>query len=88
MRFDASSPKDSCIKMLYQTPLDIIHSIITSRRAYNVLMDGVHSSVKTKIYFVEFDLDWKPERELRCFVYKRKLTAISQYNWSNNKQYL
>ena len=76
MRFAGSSPKDSTVKYPITTAAQVIDCIVTSKRAFGSLGDGNNT-----LYFVAWDPSWDSSRELRCFVRKNKLTAISQYVW-------
>ncbi|AVG46533.1 division cycle 123 [Acanthamoeba polyphaga mimivirus] len=87
MRLDALSPKDSNYKMPYTNPSDIINSIVTSKRTFNALLDNISLNINTKLYFVTYNENWKPSHELRCFVYNKKITAISQYCWTKEEYY-
>jgi hypothetical protein len=78
MRMDAASPKEACNGFPFKSPKDIINALVTSKRTFNSLVDGLK-----RLYFVKFDTTWETGRELRCFIHKRKLTAISQYCWFN-----
>ncbi|AZL89824.1 division cycle 123 protein [Megavirus baoshan] len=82
MRLDTCSPKDSSIKLPYKTPLDVITSIVTSKRVINGFLYNIDNNQSTKIYFIKYNDKWDSNRELRCFVRKKKLTAISQYCWT------
>ena len=81
MRMDASSPKDSSVNLPYRSVSDVVNAIVTSKRSYKALGDDVKNKTITKLYFVRYDANWKSEREMRCFIRNRKLTAISQYSW-------
>ncbi|AGC01608.1 cell division cycle 123 protein [Acanthamoeba polyphaga moumouvirus] len=83
MRLDACSTKDSVVELPFESPETIIASIVTSRRAINALTDNINRNLNTRIYFTHYDKKWNSSRELRCFIRKNKLTAISQYCWTN-----
>lgn len=74
-RFNSMSPKDGIPNCSVTSALDTINKIITSKRAWNCMTSG-----EKTIYFVRYENDWDPKREFRVFIYKRKVTAISQYN--------
>lgn len=77
VRFSSNSPKDGMRVFPLMSAREIIEQIASSHRAWTALRDG-----DTKLYFVPFDRSWKPERELRVFIRKGKVTCISQYMWS------
>ena len=81
VRSDSASPKDSMIKFPYRNPTELIDGIITSRRFYLGVLDNIQFGKETVLYFVKYGTNWNIERELRCFVRNKKLTAISQYDW-------
>jgi len=81
-RFDACSMKDAGKKIPYKSPIDVIDAIITSKRAYNALIDVINLQQSTMtLSFVAYNKNWQQDHELRCFIRNRQLTCISQYNW-------
>lgn len=76
-RFNSISPKDGVPDYPVSNIYDVINKIITSKRAFNSMLDGENT-----IYFVKYDQEWDKKREFRVFVYHQKVTAISQYNIS------
>lgn len=76
-RFNSMSPKDGIPQFPVINAQQVIHKIVTSKRAWNCMMEE-----EKAIHFAEYDNKWDPRREFRVFIYKRKITAISQYNIS------
>eukprot|EP01112_Ceratiomyxa_fruticulosa_P014097 TRINITY_DN4013_c0_g4_i1.p1 TRINITY_DN4013_c0_g4~~TRINITY_DN4013_c0_g4_i1.p1 ORF type:complete len:299 (-),score=68.43 TRINITY_DN4013_c0_g4_i1:139-1035(-) len=74
-RFSSCSPKDGCRNFPMLSAKEIVDQIASSERAFKALTDG-----NTTIYLCKFDPQWVTERELRVFISKGKITAISQYN--------
>jgi len=50
--------------------------IITSKRALLAIKDNNDDT----IYFVKYNFEWNNKREFRVFIYKGKVTCISQYS--------
>ena len=75
VRFDSASPKDGMYKFPITSATDLISVLVTSRRAYNSLLNN-----DTKLYFVEFNDNWDQNKELRVFVCNKKVSCITQYN--------
>ena len=76
-RFNSMSPKDGEPEYPVFDAKQVVNKIVTSKRGWNCMLKGENT-----IYFVKYDSDWDLRREFRVFVYKRKVTAISQYNVS------
>jgi hypothetical protein len=83
VRTSSCSPKDGvngCGPFESSKPdasFKIIESLATSLRVYlGLKKDGDHT-----IYLVPWRDDWDTSKEFRVYVYKRKITAISQYAW-------
>lgn len=76
-RFNSMSPKDGTPTYPVTSASDVVNKIITSKRAWNCMVEG-----ESTIYFTKYDTDWDPRREFRVFIYRTKVTAISQYNVS------
>jgi hypothetical protein len=74
-RFNAVSPKDGLPEYPIWNAEQVIEKIVTSKRAWNCLLDNENT-----IYFVKYDSQWDIKREFRVFIYKKKVTAISQYH--------
>lgn len=74
-RFSSCSPKDGCRNFPMLSAKEIVDQMASSERAFKALTDG-----NTTIYLCKFDPQWVTQRELRVFVSKGKVTAISQYN--------
>jgi D123 len=74
VRFNSLSPKDGCPSIPLMNATDIIHQIVTSKRALHALSRG-----EKTLYFTKFDPTWDSRRECRVFVFNKKITAISQY---------
>jgi hypothetical protein len=73
-RFSGASPKDGRFSFPVMGPREMVEQIATSNRARNCLQFGDKT-----IYVCKFDHSWDPTRELRVFVRKGSVTAISQY---------
>ncbi|QGR53620.1 d123 domain-containing protein [Moumouvirus maliensis] len=84
-RLDACSTKDSVVEPPFESPNTVITSLVTSRRVINAITDNLNRNLNTKIYFIPFNTKWDSSRELRCFIRKGKLTAISQYDWTHRE---
>ena len=74
-RFNQCSTKDGICEFPFTTPKNVIDSICTSARAI-----GCFETDDTLLFVVHND-SWARDREVRCFVRHRRLTAISQYYW-------
>jgi len=81
-RFANLSPKDSKYSYPVHTGRHIILLLLTSRRAGLALEEGYRT-----LYFTHYIPDWDPARELRAFVYKGRLTALSQYSLGPTARY-
>ncbi|XWV25158.1 cell division cycle 123 protein [Tupanvirus deep ocean] len=75
-RFNSCSPKDGAPDFPVINATDVITKIVTSKRAWQ----SMFWKKEVTMYFVEYDYNWDTSREFRVFIYKRKVTAISQYN--------
>lgn len=74
IRLDGSSPKDGALAWPLMSAREIVRQIATSKRAHQCISHG-----DRVIYMCRFDRDWDTLREIRCFVHRGRLTAISQY---------
>lgn len=74
-RFSTNSPKDGEPDFPVYSEYDVLEKIVTSRRATTALKNGDNT-----LYFQPYDDDICPERELRVFIYRRRITAISVYS--------
>jgi hypothetical protein len=74
VRFDSASPKDGKRSWPLLTASEVIEQVVTSERALRALEDGNRT-----LYFCYYVPRWDPQREVRVFVYKGKVTGISQY---------
>jgi len=76
VRMSSGSPKDGMKRVGtgLRSAQDIVSQLATSKRT----LIGLHSGDR-KLYLVPHDPDWQDWRELRVFVRKGKVTAISQY---------
>ncbi|XWV26421.1 cell division cycle 123 protein [Tupanvirus soda lake] len=75
-RFNSCSPKDGTPDFPVINATDVVTKIVTSKRAWQ----SMFWKNEYTIYFVEYDYNWDTSREFRVFVYRRRVTAISQYN--------
>ena len=78
-RFDGRSPKDGASEYPVFTAEQVITKIVTSKRGFTSMMDG-----EDTIYFVKYENNWDRQREFRVFVYKQRVTAISQYTYDKS----
>jgi hypothetical protein len=74
IRMSSASPKDGMSRTALWSAQDIINQLSTSKRTLISLHKG-----DRKLYLVPYDQNWEIFRELRVFVRKNKVTAISQY---------
>lgn len=74
-RFSSSSPKDGLPDFPVLSGVDVAKKIVTSMRASFALIE----SGNTTLYFRSFREDYDMMNELRVFIYKKKITAISSY---------
>lgn len=82
IRLNEASPKDGIYGAGPLTSTrEITDSLITSKRAYRALLNGLESGKGDILYVVPFRFDWNEELEFRCFVYNKNTTAVSQYIW-------
>lgn len=73
-RFNQASPKDGKRNWPIKTAKEVIEQVVTSVRARRCLKEEDHT-----MYFCHYQPEWDPDRELGVFVYKGRVTAISQY---------
>ena len=76
-RFDECSPKDGAFAHhwdMIRGAEDVVRQLVTSNRARLALESG-----NTMLYFCHVDPRWDYQREVRVFVHKGMVTAISQY---------
>lgn len=76
VRSDRVSPKDGIEDLPMNSPKKLVDALATSDRFYKAINDG-----DNRLYFFKYDPTWNEDREVRVFVYKGKVTAISQYKW-------
>ena len=76
IRSDRVSPKDGVVALPISSAKKLVDALSTSDRFYKALKDG-----DNKLYFFKYDPTWDEDREVRVFVHKGKVTAISQYVW-------
>jgi hypothetical protein len=75
-RMTDCSGKDGYKKFPLLTLKDFLEQIGSSRRILIALLNGSRT-----FYFVPYDSTWEECRELRVFVKKGRMTAVSQYVW-------
>lgn len=73
-RFNGASPKDGRFDWPMMSAEDVIGQVSTSWRASQCLRRNDQT-----LYFCKFDANWDEKRELRAFVHRGHLTAITQY---------
>jgi hypothetical protein len=76
-RFNSASPKDGNYEYPIYLVNNVISKIVTSKRALLCL-----EKKQDTIYFMEYIKKWQKCCEFRVFIYKNKMTAISQYEVS------
>lgn len=76
VRLSSCSPKDGLPLFPLKSSREIISKLATSKRTLIALLKGDRS-----LYFVPYDASWEEFRELRVFVRRGRVTAISQYVW-------
>jgi len=77
MRMSGCSPKDGLPHYPVKSAVDAVSKLATSKRALIGLRNG-----DRLLYFAPYDPTWDESRELRVFVRRGRVTAISQYVWS------
>lgn len=78
VRFSDCSPKDGVYGKRMRNAKEIIDNIVTSKRCWQVLE---RTTAAANLYICTFRKDWHERNEFRAFVYRGRLTAISQYSW-------
>lgn len=73
-RFARCSPKDGCRAWPLLSSKQVVEQVVTSVRAQQALQHG-----GTTLYLCRYLPNWDPHREVRVFVYRGRVTAISQY---------
>lgn len=82
VRFSACSPKDGAGTFPLWSAREVVEQVASSHRAWTALRDGDDT-----LYFVPFDPSWEPDRELRVFIRRGRVTCISQYMWHRRTQF-
>lgn len=75
IRTDSSSPKDGTPSMPAMSSYDCVTILSTSHRAYTAFCGGCKT-----LYFFPWDDTMSSNLELRVFVHRRRVCAISQYD--------
>lgn len=75
IRTDSSSPKDGTPGMPATSACGALDTLSTSHRAYTAFQSGCKT-----LYFMPWDDTMNTKLELRVFVHKRRVCAISQYD--------
>ena len=83
IKLNSASPKDSPYGCKINSILNIIETIVTSKRCMiSVKHTGLHY-----IVLKPWSKNINIKNELRIFVYKNKITGISQYDWYERCQF-
>lgn len=76
IRLDSASLKNGVVELPITNAQDLILGLITSKR----ILTSFNLGYK-KLYFIEFNPEFDPHKEVRVFVRNNKVTGISQYHW-------
>lgn len=76
IRMSSASPKDGMRRGALWSAKEIVEQLSTSKRILIALHKG-----DRLLYLVPYDPEWEDCRELRVFIRKGRVTAISQYVW-------
>lgn len=78
-RLSACSPKDGIHLKKVCNAKQMIDNLITSRRCFDIFERNIGKNLN--LYISIFNRLWDEKNEFRVFVYKGKITAITQYAW-------
>ena len=83
IRLNEASPKDGILGCgPFLSAHDILTSITTSIRAYKAFKSSIFLNKPEILYIIPWKDNWNDHAEFRVFIYKKKVTCLSQYVWS------